>query len=569
MRRLILILLALGLVGLTGHSVAAEPSAFLRSKDGNFYVAVKGDPPLWNGLNSKKERVASPDVVIGRVVASVFQKGKLVASVIGPPDSYGSDFTIPLPSGVLAGAFDPLIVAVQTYPVSETAANGFSAEVGTEVVAKLYRNAGNCSEGFPLAVELADADKPSPYARLRLGELSDYINGTLPTVQVQASTSPKAEPRDIKPDSQSFGNPGADQRVFRCLELKKDPPVGTFDIKLSYPANAPPELRRPLLKTGLVNFARKVTPFKLDDAQVGKRAIEQNLDVGVQFGSSVTDKKEKDANGVEVPVRKRDNKGTLDLRVAPLLNVLSIPDPGSETFHFLTPLLIDARVSTGKINEDTLSLNRIVFGGEYEIRHYTDPSTYPTYQRYIFSFRNASDRDFKQAEWKGGFEFQPVFSALNRPLRFRRKIVTSVLDPDPNRDPTIVPTIIGFGWQFLPLAGVEMGKTWRNKSPFAKIEQTEFVRRFYFGATLNLDLTSFVRISAKDILYIRGEAKEDRRHNYFLVTIEMPLPSFGVTANSGFLSFERGGQPPFATPDVNAFKVGYRLQWDGWFGQRR
>src|SRR5436190_23259742 len=101
---------------------------------------------------------------------------------------------------------------------------------------------------------------------------------------------------------------------------------------------------------------------------------------------------------MDLVVRKRENKGTLDLRLAPLLNILRLPEPGSRTFMFLTPFLIDARVSTGKIDKDTLSLNRIAMGPQFEIRHYTDPGTYPSYQRYIFTVTNASDRDFKQAE---------------------------------------------------------------------------------------------------------------------------------------------------------------------------
>lgn len=33
--------------------------------------------------------------------------------------------------------------------------------------------------------------------------------------------------------------------------------------------------------------------------------------------------------------------------------------------------------------------------------------------------------------------------------------------------------------------------------------------------------------------------------------------------------YEGGGQPPFSTPDTSAVKLGYRIQWDGWFGRPR
>ena len=559
------------LIAFSAARVVAEPAAYLRTDGKVFYVAVKADPPLWNGKNPKGEQVADPDDILKHVVASAFLKNRLISVAVSRSDGMGSDFVITLPEGTVPPDDMPqLLIAVQNYPVAEGQTSGFSATVTNEVKATLDLKTGNCLKGFPLVVEFSDTSVQTDYGRNRLKELFAYMRGVNPTVRVESQVAEKDAPRDVKLPAVFFGNPDKDGRFFQCLELTKDPPHGTFDVKFSYPAGAPLELRHPFLSKDVSNAAHAVAPFSLDETNIGKRTLEQNLDVGMQYGSSVADKKVKNAAGVEELVRMRDTRGTLDLRVAPLLNVLSLPDPGESTFKFLTPLLIDARVSTGKINDDTLSLNRIVFGGEYEIRHYTNPSTYPTYQRYIFSFRNASDRDFKQAEWKGGFEFQPVFSALNRPLRFRRKTPGRVLDTDPERAPKDIPVTIGFGGQFLPLVGFEAGKTWRNKRTSAAVEKTTFVRRFYFGGTLNLDLTAYVKVSIKDILYIRGESEGDRLHSYFLGTVQVPLPSFTRnSAGSAFFSFERGGQPPFATPDVNAVKLGYRVQWDGWFGQRR
>lgn len=71
-------------------------------------------------------------------------------------------------------------------------------------------------------------------------------------------------------------------------------------------------------------------------------------------------------------------------------------------------------------------------------------------------------------------------------------------------------------------------------------------------------------------MYVRGEDRSDRLHNYLLATASVPLPAFNVyMAQSVFFSYERGGQPPFSTPDTNALKLGYRIQWDGWLGKRR
>ena len=522
-------------------------------------------PPLWQG---EPGSVTAPDV-LKHIVASMFYKGRLVPITLEPPDKEGgSDFKISFADqSILKDGLEDLQIAVLQYPISADKTSGFSATVGLEITSAFTLNFGNCAEGFPVEVALDPGITEKTYGKRRLQELKNYVINNDPIVQIQAQDWPTPEQRDLRPNTQIVGDT---QRFVPCYLLAKDPPTGTFDIAFDYGPNAPIELRHPFFKSGVENAGHALTPGSIDTGDVGARALEQNLDIGGQLSSSVVDENEKDVNGTDVLVRKRENVGTLDLRLAPWLNVLGLPEPGSKTFTFLTPFLIDARVSTGKITEDTLSLNRIAMGPEYEIRHYTNPGTYPSYQRYIFGVKNASDRDFKQAEWKGTFEFQPVFSALNHPLRFRTKSIDPKLDPDPNHDTNDVPVRIGFGQQVLPLVGVEMGKTYRNKHPFAAIEQTNFVRRFYFGTTINLDFTSYVQVSVKDILYVRGEAPEDRLHNYFLGTISAPFPSFNRSIGStAYFAFERGGQPPFAKADVNTFKVGYRIQWDNWFGKRR
>jgi hypothetical protein len=559
-------------IALSVTDVAADSAAYLRTDGKNFYVAVKGDPPLWNGKDAQGTQIVAPNNVLKQVVASVFQKGHLVATVISASDGMDSDFSIALPDGIVpANEIPALLVAVQSYPIAPGQTSGFSASVINEVKATVELKTGFCTSGFPLVIEFSDTAVKTKYGRKRLKELQAYMKENNPEVRVESQTANQDEGRDIKRPPRFFGDPENDDRFYQCLEVTKDLPRGTYDIKFSYPKNPPIELRRPFLSKDVVGGTHAAAPFSLDDADITKRGLEQNLDVAGQLGSSVVDKKIKNDAGVEVPTRIRDTKWTLDLRVAPLLNVLSIPDPGSETFRYFTPIFIDARVSSGKITEETLALNRVEIGSEYEFRHYSNPSTYPSYQRYILSLKNASDRDFKQAEWKGGFEFQPIFSRLNRPLRFRRQIFKRVLDADPERAPKDFPVTMGLGWQLLPLVGVEAGKTWRNKHTFAAVEKTDFVRRFYFGTALNLDLTAYVKLSVKDVMYVRGESwDEDPLHNYFKATIEVPFPSFTRTsASSAFFSFERGGQPPFATPDANALKMGYRVQWDGWFGQRR
>ena len=348
--------------------------------------------------------------------------------------------------------------------------------------------------------------------------------------------------------------------VTECFVLQPGPSPGTYDLKLTFPPDAPVELRPALLKTGLSAATHRNAPLSVDAGQVGKRSLEENLDLGLQFGSSVS----KDAAGVSM----RSSKGAVDLRFAPLLNVLPLPRAGSNSLWFLTPFLFDARVSTGDVTKETLAQNRVVLGGDVEYRHYTSPTTFPTYQRWIFSFRNAADRDFKQAEWKAGLELHAVFSPLNRPLAWQEDTEASQLDP--TRDPKRIVPALGVGWQIVPIVGGEVGHTWKNELQIAAIEKTDKVYRAYLGGTAAVDLTRYLTLSLREILFVRGESDSDRTHNYLLAKAEVPLAGFSTTtAQSVFFSYQRGGQPPFSTPDVNALKLGYRLMWNGWAQQLR
>jgi len=88
------------------------------------------------------------------------------------------------------------------------------------------------------------------------------------------------------------------------------------------------------------------------------------------------------------------------------------------------------------------------------------------------------------------------------------------------------------------------------------------------GGTISVDITRYMALSGTDILYVRGEI-DNHRTNYLLAKVELPLPAFTAsTAHSIFFSYGRGSQPPF-TSDTNALKLGYRIQWDGWFDRWR
>jgi hypothetical protein len=238
-----------------------------------------------------------------------------------------------------------------------------------------------------------------------------------------------------------------------------------------------------------------------------------------------------------------------------------ISENNSAAYSIFTPFYIDAKVSTGKIVKDTLSLNRIVFGTQEELRYYpTRKAIFPTYYRFIFQGNNASDRDFKQAEYKGTFEFRPVFGPLNHPLDAQPP--TSIAkEIDKGGKPPFKLIPITHGFEFVPLIGAELGRTYLRRRPAADIKPSDTVRRLYFGLDTVLNPTAHLALKTSEIFYIRGESKTDRYHNYFLGEVSYGLGEFinRKAAHSLFFSWERGGQPPFDDPDVNALKFGYRV----------
>lgn len=77
-------------------------------------------------------------------------------------------------------------------------------------------------------------------------------------------------------------------------------------------------------------------------------------------------------------------------------------------------------------------------------------------------------------------------------------------------------------------------------------------------------------ISLTDTFYFRFEAWEtDPRDNYFKGSIDFRLGKVGDNArlaHSIYFSYERGQQPPFSDPGVNALKLGYRIRGTSVFG---
>jgi hypothetical protein len=181
---------------------------------------------------------------------------------------------------------------------------------------------------------------------------------------------------------------------------------------------------------------------------------------------------------------------------------------------------------------------------------------------------HASDRDFKQGEYKASFEFIPNFGPLVHPLTSFTDVEKHQLDDDPDRGVKLIPG--KFGYEIRPVLGAEIGRTYFRRRPAEVVEPSETVRRFFFGGEMILQVTEHLNLKFSDTMFVRGESKEDRLHNYFIGELELPVGHrWSDTGSSFFVSFERGGQPPFASPDVNVWKVGYRIQSRNWFNSFR
>ncbi|HYE13271.1 MAG TPA: hypothetical protein VD968_02395 [Pyrinomonadaceae bacterium] len=245
---------------------------------------------------------------------------------------------------------------------------------------------------------------------------------------------------------------------------------------------------------------------------------------------------------------------------APRISGLEDPDVTAGTYSIFTPFYVDAKVSTGKIVKDTLSLNRVVLGTQEELRYYANNFRFPTYYRFIFQGNHASDRDFKQGEFKGTFMFRPVFGPLNHPFDpSNTRSVGRELCPRCKPPFKLIP--IRYGFEFVPLVGAEFGRTYFRRRPAEAVTPSDTVKRVFFGFDSTVNPTPRLSLTAQEIFYVRGESKEDRYRNYFLGEAAYRLTDLfdSRAAHSIFFSWERGGQPPFDEADVNVLKFGYRL----------
>jgi hypothetical protein len=352
-------------------------------------------------------------------------------------------------------------------------------------------------------------------------------------------------------------------RLQSTLTLDKPlPPAIKTDLALSFkdeeffqshPTIPPYEELRGEVRTSI-----EATPASnLKTTEAAERTFANNLELGAAFTSTVETEKDK-VTGINK--RFRQNVGVLDLQLAPFFTYRTFGEAreraNGEVYIpwelITTPLKIDAIVSTGS-ELKRLALNRIELATEVEFRKLAGLSIGSNIYHLVGRFGQVSDRDFKDFEHGGSFDFRINPGFIEKLLYSEPRAVL------PRFDFTVV--------------GVDLALATTRKSEFElaelmrPLDKRRFVRRLRFGGTFELNVSKFLFMKVQDMLYLRGgdEFAMDRGKHYFKAELELPLLS--EFTNQGFAqsfavaaTYERGTKPPFTTPDVNAFRIGFRYR---------
>ena len=527
--RVFLLIFSLGLFIVSVYAQTDKPEAYLRFEQTtgtrSYYVAVYIKTPPAGGLD--------------QVRASLRDLGdskKLISTTVdSPPPGDDSRFIIRLGTkeDEIFEQLPGYQVFVDSYPTTAGVAD-HQINVNLDVGIILTDLPGCRGKTGILVKQISK----TTYGAARFQEIMTFLDRNDVEQFIVATVTQTPQPpelRKVRIEKPAVG-------AGRCVEFESTPPAGDYTLKLEFNAPAPPELDHG-------TFKHDATGPGVPSPTTEKRDLEDFLDLGLTLTSSVEEEEQAD----KTTKRVRTTRGVMDLFLAPVLNLRRVkPNHGGGVVQVFTPFYTDSKVSTGKITKDTLALNRIELGTTYEFRDYRIKA-YSDLFRHALSFKHNSDRDFKQDEVKFVYEFQPIFGRLNRPLGS----APNILDEKP-----VIDIDDRFGYEVVPIVGVELGRTYRVRDPKEFEGISRNVRRFYFGAAMSFDLTKYVQLSLKDLFYVRGENERDRTENYFVGSIEAPLSRIGNlwAAHALFLSFERGELAPFTNPSVNVFKFGYRIR---------
>lgn len=536
-------LLAIGFFHAIDAQTTNEPEAYLRIDAGPpavFFVEVYMKQPLAVGRNVSAIRASLRDTVHRRLLS--------VTMADSPEGNSNFRILVNESEASIVEHVQDYVVFVDEYPTASGNVNTQFA-VSQDVSWKL-ENGTRCPLPELLQITVT-RETDHAYAINRMEQVNTALKqpNVKSLVSAQSSQNGNLEPRSVAvlgpvtPNRDAAGT----RELFACISFTQTPPPGDSEIQVRFISPMPLELQTQ--RTHPLSTSSRPT---VDNEERDSRDF---FDLGLSLTSSVNNETQDD----ETIRRVRTTRGAMDLFVAPILNKRRVGAHGLGGWvQVYTPFYIDAKVATGKITDETLSLNTINLGSLYEFRHYLNTKAYPDLMRHSLTFKHTSDRDFKQDEFKFTYEFQPMFGAVNRPIGSAPNLVKGEVRAD-ERD--------RFGMELVPVVGVEVGRIYRVRDPKEFEGVNRNLHRFYFGADLVFDFTKFVRLALNDRFYINGENPDHRTRNYFLGTLELPLSGIDTSrvraAHAFYMSFERGDQPPFTNPSVNVFKIGYRIRARG------
>lgn len=462
------------------------------------------------------------------------------------------------------------MVVVSGYTLSNKVFSFDAFKIDPALTAKLFYNPLACRDGIQLVVNVPKA------FRSEVDEVIKWIQKFKTNPSAIAKVEIAKGNENFKPYVIRFLKSPKNvedldfNEINTCFDIE-DELYGIYTIKLNFtrdldtPLALQKELKaenfgeaddKPDAITSKNAFVRKGDP--------GQRTLDNDIEAGFTF----TNSKDQDTG-------KRISSGVLDLQIAPIRNKPFLFIRGNEPvfegdqnipkwFGYWTPIFLDANVSTGKITTDTLSLNRVAIGGNFEFRYVpldfdeqgkAKITRFATYHSFKINYVHYSDRDFKQKEIVGGLEYSPVIGRFNHP----RKMNFDFIQRPSNGK--FVKTEGNHGYTFAPSFGFEFGRTYSRRNPAPAIKPSDTVKRLFakFAGKYEYGIFGF---SITDQIYYRGEGETDKFKNYFEADLETLLNDFTQNFNHAvFLNYKLGSKPPFNTK-ADALTIGYRIRFN-------
>lgn len=455
-------------------------------------------------------------------------------------------------------------------------------DMKSSVTSSLLFNPRSCASGIQLQFELPEANNEAETKIVRWIKSFESNPSKIAKLETVQGNSKWRERRiTFVKEPLKISLPTGFTYLRTCFEID-EPISGVYNIRLTFDksSDTPAVLAETLTKESF-GVKDKNTPSDItkDDAFVrkgdpGQRSLKNDIEAGFTF-----------TNSKNQETGKRVSRGVLDLQIAPIRNKPFLFGKGDKPiytndkdipkwFGYWTPLFLDANISTGKITKDTLSLNRIAIGGNFEFRYVpvnydkegkSVLTRFPNYNIFKLNYTHYSDRDFKQNEISAGAEYSPIFGSLNRSRKMNFRYVPFIPTCKNPEDVSTCKKEVRapgkYGYSFVPSIGFEFGRTYSRRNPAEAVKPSDTIKRLFSKFTANYEFGRY-NIKLTDQMFYRGESKTDRFRNYFEADFETFLNDISRNfKHAVFLNYKLGRLPPFNTR-ADSVTVGYRVRFN-------